>query len=90
MELEHAVSGLEIGAISDILETKAGYCLLRIKSKQQARNPSLEEVEKGLRIRLQNEHERKLVETISRELRQGVTVTINDIVLKSYQCSECG
>jgi len=50
--LERAASSLEKGQISDIVKTGAGYEILKLTNKKGGEVRPLEEVEKGIRIKL--------------------------------------
>jgi parvulin-like peptidyl-prolyl isomerase len=51
-ELEAAAFALPDGGTSDPVETPLGYHVLRVESRQQAREPALEEAREGIRARL--------------------------------------
>jgi parvulin-like peptidyl-prolyl isomerase len=50
--LEAAAFALRDGATSEPVETALGYHVLRVESRQQAREPTLEETSEGIRARL--------------------------------------
>jgi parvulin-like peptidyl-prolyl isomerase len=55
-ELEAAAFALPEGGTSDPVETPLGYHVLRVESRQQAREPTLEEARAQIRARLTREH----------------------------------
>jgi peptidyl-prolyl cis-trans isomerase C len=88
-ETAKVAAGLAANELSEILAVNAGYCLLRVRERVPARSRSFEEIRENLRARLRHEHERALIETIKKELRRGITLTVNEDLLATYQCAEC-
>jgi F0F1-type ATP synthase delta subunit len=66
-----------------------GCYTLHIEKKSPGRTQSFDEVKKALSARLQQEREGELVEKIRKDLRAGLNININDIILKNYECKEC-
>ena len=88
-EMERTAFSLKEGALSDVLAAQKGYYILRVEEKSPGRTQSFNEVKKALSARLQQEREGELVEKIRKDLRSGLNININDIILKNYQCKEC-
>ena len=88
-EMERTAFSLKEGALSDVLAAQKGYYILRVEEKSPGRTQSFDEVKKALSARLQQEREGELVEKIRKDLRAGLNININDIILKNYQCKEC-
>jgi len=62
---------------------------LHIEKNSPGRTQSFDEVKEALGTRLQQEREKELVQKIRKDLRAGLNININDIILKNYQCKEC-
>ena len=88
-EMERTAFSLKEGELSDVLAAQKGYYILRIEEKSPGRTQSFDEVKKALSARLQQEREGELVEKMRKDLRAGLNININDIILKNYQCKEC-
>ena len=88
-EMERTAFSLKEGALSDVLAAQKGYYILRVEEKSPGRTQSFDEVKKALSARLQQEREGELVEKTRKDLRAGLNININDIILKNYQCKEC-
>jgi len=88
-EMERTAFSLKEGALSDVLAAQKGYYILRVEEKSPGRTQSFDEVKKALSARLQQEREGELVVKIRKDLRAGINININDIILKNYQCKEC-
>jgi parvulin-like peptidyl-prolyl isomerase len=88
-EMERIAFSLREGDVSDILSAQKGFYILRGEEKSPGRSQSFDEVKKALSARLQQEREGELVEKIRKDLRAGLNININDIILKNYQCKEC-
>ena len=88
-EMERTAFSLKEGGVSEVLAAQKGYYILRVEEKSPDRTQSFDEVKKALSARLQQEREGELVETIRKDLRAGINININDIILKNYQCKEC-
>jgi len=88
-EMERTAFSLKEGALSDVLAAQKGYYILRVEEKSPGRTQSFDEVKKALSARLQQEREGELMEKTRKDLRAGLNININDIILKNYQCKEC-
>jgi peptidyl-prolyl cis-trans isomerase C len=88
-EMERIAFSLREGDVSDILTAQKGFYILRVLKKSPGRTQSFSEVKNKLSVRLQQERERELMEQIRNDLRTGINININDIILKNYQCKEC-
>jgi parvulin-like peptidyl-prolyl isomerase len=88
-EMERIAFSLREGELSDVLAAQKGYYVLRVEEKSPGRTRSFSEVKKTLSARLQQEREGELVVKIRKDLRAGINININDIILKNYQCKEC-
>ena len=88
-EMERIAFSLREGELSDVLAAQKGYYVLRVEEKSPGRTQSFDEVKKALSARLQQEREGELVVKIRKDLRAGINININDIILKNYQCKEC-
>ncbi len=88
--LEHAAGNLAIGETSDAIATKTGYGLIRVEEKIPAKNRTLEEVRESIFVRLNSQKKQDLVKNIRMNVRQDVEIKVDDILIKSYQCRECG
>ena len=87
--MERIAFRLREGELSDVLAAQKGYYVLRVEEKSPGRTQSFDEVKKTLSARLQQEREGELVVRIRKDLRAGINININDIILKNYQCKEC-
>ena len=88
-EMERAARLLKTGEISDVLVISSGFCMVRIEEKVPATNKEIGDVRETLKVRLQNDKERELIENIRKDLRKGLNITINKGTLESYECKEC-
>jgi peptidyl-prolyl cis-trans isomerase C len=88
-EMERTAFSLKEGELSDVLAAQKGFYVLRVEEKSPGRTQSFDEVKKALSARLQQEREGELVQKIRKDLRAGINININDIILKNYQCKEC-
>jgi parvulin-like peptidyl-prolyl isomerase len=88
-EMERTAFSLNKGELSEVLVAQKGHYILRVEEKSPGRTQSFDEVKKALSARLQQEREGELVKKIRKDLRAGLNININDIILKNYQCKEC-
>jgi len=82
--MENVAFNLSEGEVSDVFETKAGYCLLRVAEKAPSTMRSFSEVQAGIKARLEVQQQKELLDNIKQDLRKNVAITINQPVLKAY------
>ena len=86
--MENVAFNLSEGEVSDVFETKAGYCLLRVAEKAPSTMRSFSEVQAGIKARLEVQQQKELLDNIKQDLRKNVAITINQPVLKAYLLKE--
>jgi parvulin-like peptidyl-prolyl isomerase len=82
--MENVAFNLSEGEVSDVFETKAGYCLLRVAENTPSTMRSFSEVQAGIKARLEVQQQKELLDNIKQDLRKNVAITINQPVLKAY------
>ncbi len=87
-EMERIAFNLQKEEVSNIFETKKGYCLLRVEEKVPSTLKTLEETKGGIRAKLNNQKRKDLVDQIKKDLRKKTKITINQPLLKAYQLKE--
>ena len=75
---EKAASVLEVGRMSEIVETPFGYHLVRCEEKKASRRLPLEEVREELRQRLHSQRLNDKFRQFTKGLREKATLTINE------------
>ncbi len=75
---EKAASGLEVGRMSDVVDTPFGFHLVRCEEKKASRRLPLEEVREELRQRLQGQRLNEKFRQFTKGLREKAALTINE------------
>ena len=83
-EMENVAFNLSEGEVSEIFETKTGYCLLRVLEKAPSAVRSFSEVKAGIKAKLEVQKQRELLDQLKQDLRKNVSITINQPVIKAY------
>jgi hypothetical protein len=86
--METVAFNLSEGEVSDVFETKTGYCLLRVVEKAPSTLRSFNEVQAGIKAKLETQKQKELLGRIKQDLRKNVSITINQAVLKAYLLKE--
>ena len=76
-KLEQIAFILSQGEVSDIFETKTGYCLLKVEDKEPPTIRSLEASREAIKVKLKGKQRRDLLNQIKQGLRKNITITIN-------------
>jgi hypothetical protein len=82
--METVAFNLSEGEVSDVFETKTGYCLLRVVEKAPSTFRSYQEVQTGIKARLEVQKQKELLGRIKQDLRKKVSITVNQPVIKAY------
>ena len=82
--METIAFNLSVGEVSDVFETKTGYCLLRVVEKAPSTFRSYQEVQAGIKAKLETQKQRELLDQLKRNLRKKVSITVNQPVIKAY------
>ncbi|NVM20210.1 MAG: peptidyl-prolyl cis-trans isomerase [Desulfobacterales bacterium] len=86
-ELEKVAFDLETGKLSDVIETKKGYQIIKVLDKSDKRQIGLEEAKTPIRLKLSQERKRGLIHQyyerakVDKEPGQGVLVKVEDEAL---------
>ena len=75
-ELENAVFALAVGGVSDVLEMKSGFVLLKVDTKEAAGTASLEEVRTDIEPELRAKYAGERFDKWMRELRKRSRVRV--------------
>ena len=86
--MENVAFNLSEGEVSDVFETRTGYCLLRVAEKAPSTLRSFNEVQAGIKAKLEVQKQKELLGRIKQDLRKNVSITINQAVLKAYLLKE--
>ena len=70
--------------LSGILLKMGAYGLLRVTEKTPSTTKSLDEVQAGIKAKLEVQKQRELLAHLKRDLRQQVSITVNQPVIKAY------
>ena len=82
--MENVAFNLSEGEVSEVFETKTGYCLLRVLEKAPSAVRSFSEVKAGIKAKLEVQKQRELLDQLKQDLRKNVSITINQPVIKAY------
>lgn len=82
--MEKAAFNLSEGEVSDVFETRKGYCLLRVEEKAPSTLRSFNEVQAGIKAKLEVKKQRELLDQLKEDLRKNVSITVNQPVIKAY------
>jgi parvulin-like peptidyl-prolyl isomerase len=82
--MEDVAFNLSVGEVSEVFETKTGYCLLRVLEKAPSAVRSFSEVKAGIKAKLEVQKQRERLDQLKQDLRKNVSITINQPVIKAY------
>ena len=82
--MENAAFNLSVGEVSDVFETRAGYCLLRVEEKAASTLRSFNEVQAGIKAKLELQKQKEQLDQLKQDLRKNVSITVNQPVIKAY------
>jgi parvulin-like peptidyl-prolyl isomerase len=83
-EMETIALGLQPGEVSGVFPTATGFAVLRAEERRAAQIRPLGDVAPGIRARMEDERRQAAASRIRAQLREGVTVTIDDEALSAY------
>jgi peptidyl-prolyl cis-trans isomerase C len=89
-DFENEIKILKTGETSGIIKTKSGPCIARVLERTPALTLSFKDVRERIYAQLQDRNERELIANIRQSLRQDIAIEMNNNLLESYQCDECG
>jgi parvulin-like peptidyl-prolyl isomerase len=72
--IDHALFSLEVGRLSPILESDAGFHIVRVLERKQAGRKPFTEVQNDIREKLKDERFRDAVEEYIAELRRDARI----------------
>ena len=73
-EFENAAFSLEVGQVSDAVETQYGYHIIKLSEKMPAETKSFESVKDGIKSQLEGESKRKFGEQYIEKLKAGAKI----------------
>jgi len=82
--MENVAFNLSEGEVSDVFETKTGYCLLRVAEKAPSTMRSFNEVQAGIKAKLEVQKQKELLDKLKQDLRKNVPITVNQPVITAY------
>jgi peptidyl-prolyl cis-trans isomerase C len=77
-EFEQAAFGLEVGAVSDVVETRFGYHIMKIAEHTDARTVPFEEASEGIMAMLENQRRQEAMNGYAEELRSEAQIEYVD------------
>ena len=86
--MENVAFNLSAGEVSEVFETRTGYCLLRVEEKAPSTMKPFNEVQAGIKARLEVQQQKALLGRLKQDLRKNVAISINQPVLKAYVLKE--
>ena len=82
--METVAFNLSIGKVSEVIETKTGYCLLRVTEKAPSIMRTYSEVQAGITAKLEVQKQKELLNKLKQDLRKNVPITVNQPVITAY------
>lgn len=83
---QEAVASLQVGEVSELIETDMGYEILRLEERGHSLPPDYEESKPQLRARLQGDRQEQAWQAHVKALHDGATITVTDLELQAYTC----
>lgn len=84
-EFDTAAFKLKVGEVSDIVETRFGYHLIKVTGRKEGKKKVFEDVSKELEKRLLTKKRKDRFDTLVAELKSKAKITINEDLLKNTQ-----
>lgn len=82
-EFDTAAFKLKSGEVSDIVETKFGYHLIKVTGRKEGKKKDFEEASKELEKKLLTKKRKERFDTLVAELKSKAKITINEDLLKN-------
>lgn len=82
-EFDTAAFKLKTGEVSDIVETRFGYHLIKVTGRKEGKKKGFEEVSKELEKKLLTKKRKERFDTLVAELKSKAKITINEDILKN-------
>jgi len=84
-EFDAAAFSLKVGEVSDIVETRYGYHLIKVTDKREGKKRNFDEVSSELENKLLRKKRKERFDTLVAELKSKAKITINEDVLKDRE-----
>ena len=75
-ELKKALDGVSIGGVSDIVETKEGFFILKLEARQEAVTRSYEEVKENIGMLLLQTKEKEEIDKLIEQTKEDLFVEV--------------
>ncbi len=87
-EFERAINSLEVGEMSGVVETNLGYHIIKLTGREEPKPVPLAQVEERIRKRLYQQEKQYLFNKLLNDLRESVTIKINEEALAAKSGSD--
>ncbi|MGE4286272.1 MAG: peptidylprolyl isomerase [Phycisphaerae bacterium] len=78
-EFEDAAYGMEVGDVSDVVETQFGYHIILVTDKHEAKEANFDEVKEDIKNYLQNQKKSELAEGIREDMMKVAKISYSDV-----------